>query len=56
MHYNESKGRKDAWMNDEILESSVKVTEYTESEVSAEKQLMYKSKLPYVKIFSYLVY
>ena len=43
-------------MNDDILESSVKVIEYTGSEVSAEKQLMYKSKLPYVKNFSYLVY
>lgn len=38
-------------MNDDILESSVKVIEYTGSEVSAEKQLMYKSKLPYVKNF-----
>lgn len=44
-------------MNDDILEPSVKVIEYTGSEVSAEKQLMYKSKLPYVKNFySYLVY
>lgn len=38
-------------MNDDILESSVKVIEYTGSEVSAEKQLMCKSKLPYVKNF-----
>lgn len=38
-------------MNDDILESSVKVIEYTGREVSAEKQLMYKSKLPYVKTF-----
>lgn len=38
-------------MNDDILESSVKVIEYIASEVSAEKQLMYKFKLPYVKTF-----
>ena len=51
MHYYKNKGRKGTWMNDDILESSVKVIEYTASEVSAEKQLMYKSKLPYVKTF-----